>query len=251
MHEAATGPGSRDVAGQLPALFTAEARRRWASGALDAGLTPPTGGGYLPCAAPSAAVPGEQGLYMRGECPEGAVVALYPGVVYDATDLPVMYRFILNGNGYVVFRQDGVLIDARPTKPSSDVYNMAVEREKAQNKHIVPPDANPWAVGHFANHPPPGMEDNVALVRVDLSPADVAAVGREWLPVVNFRPPAAEDVPLRTVLVVAKRDLHHGEELLLDYKLSSDTDRRPDWYAPVGSHVEATPVGAPTDAESA
>ncbi|KAB2623997.1 hypothetical protein D8674_015657 [Pyrus ussuriensis x Pyrus communis] len=57
-----------------------------------------------------------QGLFLNGECDVGAVVAVYPGVVYS----PAYYRYIpgyprVNAqNSYLITRYDGTVINAQP-----------------------------------------------------------------------------------------------------------------------------------------
>lgn len=206
-----------------------------ADGSPDALPLPPAGLTHLPASRVSRAVGGgERGLYLRGDCAAGDLVALYPGVVFDLSDLPMMHTHLLRDNGYVIMRRDGVLIDARQAPPSSSVWEMACARERACGREPpAAPRENVWALGHYANHPPCGMEDNVRLIPLDMSRADVEAVGRRWIPNVNFRPPVDGDWAIRTVALVALRPIAHGEEVLLDYRLSSDADRRPAWYRPV------------------
>ena len=92
-----------------------------------------------------------------------------------------------------------------------------------------------YACGSLVNHPPSGTQPNVVTV-----PLDVNAESSEELRVffrsinANFRPPADTDVALKTIMLVASRDLA-DEELWLNYKLSGDT--KPTWYSP----VEAAP----------
>lgn len=205
-------------------------------GSPDALPPPPAGLAHLPARRPSrAAGGGEYGLYVRGGCRAGALVALYPGVVYEVSDLPMMHGHLLHGNFYVVTRRDGVLVDGRQAPPSSSVFEMAAARERASGREPpAPPSGNPWACGHFANHPPAGAADNARLLPLDLTAEDLESIGRRWVPNVNFRPPAAGDpLALRTVALVALKPIAHGEEVLLDYRLSSAPEQRPPWYQPV------------------
>jgi len=51
---------------------------------------------------------------------------------------------------------------------------------------------------------------------------------------VNFRAPCDGDKLLRTVVLIAKRELE-DEELWLNYKLESDDT--PEWYSPVSNSL--------------
>jgi hypothetical protein len=221
---------------RLQAIFAEEARAVWPDD--DAATTdepdapPPLT--FLPRGRPSLAVPGELGLFASGACDAGTLVALYPGVVYDSSDLPMMHTHLLAANGFVIARRDGVLIDGRQTAPSSTVFAMAQAREAAAGRTpLAALAANPWARGHYANHPPEGVADSVALYPLDLTATHLDAIGWRWLPNVNFRPPAAGDWALRTVVLIALRPLAHGAELFLDYRLDSDAAARPPWYSKV------------------
>ena len=89
------------------------------------------------------------GVFLTGSAAPGSVVAFYPGVTYELTDvlmLPGGTRFF-QGNGHLMARfVDKALIDASP---------------KALK--MVPQDAldNPLSVAHIVNHPPRGAEPNV------------------------------------------------------------------------------------------
>ena len=55
--------------------------------------------------AQSSASGGSEGVFIRGRCDAGTVLAVYPGVVYSAFDLPLMTKTVLPGNHYSMFRE--------------------------------------------------------------------------------------------------------------------------------------------------
>ncbi|GLT87093.1 hypothetical protein SLE2022_051930 [Rubroshorea leprosula] len=135
-----------------------------------------------------------QGLFLNGEANVGAVIALYPGVIFS----PAYYRYIPGyprvdaQNPYLITRYDGTVINAQPwgsggetrefwdgtivpeTRPSSEVTEKGSDRFwKLLSKPLASPRVgtggemlerrNPLALAHFANHPEKGMVPNVMV----------------------------------------------------------------------------------------
>ena len=148
-----------------------------------------------------------------------------------------MYPMICPDNGYIMFRKDGIFIDGREDGPSAMTKQAASMRDMAKKKDVpatvaalVRPTAQ-WAVGHLVNHPPKGILPNVETTPVDLVPDSLPEVLHALGSInFNFRVPCDGDYLLRTVVIVAKRDVE-DEEIWLDYKLESDSP--PAWYSPV------------------
>ncbi|KAM5566397.1 hypothetical protein ABKV19_014866 [Rosa sericea] len=139
-----------------------------------------------------------QGLFLNGECDVGAVVAVYPGVIYS----PAYYRYIPGyprvdaQNSYLITRYDGTVINAKPWGSGGETRdfwdgltvpeirpNMQVD-EKGSDRLLKllskPLDGrrlgesgdiierrNPLALAHFANHPAKGVEPNVMICPYD------------------------------------------------------------------------------------
>lgn len=149
-----------------------------------------------------------QGLFLDGEADVGAVVALYPGVVY----YPAYYRYIPGyprvdaQNPYLISRYDGAVINAQPwglggdkreawngikmadVKPDLKVSEKGSDRvwkllskplEGTQGNNIgdVLERRNPLALAHYANHPAKGMQPNVMICPYDfpLTESDMRA----------------------------------------------------------------------------
>ncbi|VAI46877.1 unnamed protein product [Triticum turgidum subsp. durum] len=140
-----------------------------------------------------------QGLFLSGEANVGAVLAIYPGVIYS----PAYYRYIPGYpridacNSYLITRYDGTIINAKPwhlggetreiwdgsdpvdyntTPPinpesNSDrawrMLNKPLQKSGSENFGDVLERRNPLAFGHFANHPPGGSTPNVMICPYD------------------------------------------------------------------------------------
>ncbi|TVU29103.1 hypothetical protein EJB05_20652 [Eragrostis curvula] len=140
-----------------------------------------------------------QGLFLSGEANVGAILAIYPGVIYS----PAYYRYIPGYpridacNNYLITRYDGTIIDAKPwcfggetrelwdgsglvnynamspkgSESNSDrVWRMLskpLEKSVRENFGEVLERRNPLAFGHFANHPPQGSAPNVMICPYD------------------------------------------------------------------------------------
>ncbi|XP_052144257.1 uncharacterized protein LOC127763560 [Oryza glaberrima] len=157
-----------------------------------------------------------QGLFLSGETNAGAVLAIYPGVVYS----PAYYRYIPGYpkidacNNYLITRYDGTIIDAKPWQLGGDSreiwdgsdlvdYNAVPSKSQESNSdrawrmlskplkkgHTenfgeVLERRNPLAFGHFANHPPKGSTPNVMICPYDfpLTEKDM----RVYIPNITF-----------------------------------------------------------------
>ncbi|XP_062107915.1 uncharacterized protein LOC133818838 isoform X2 [Humulus lupulus] len=139
-----------------------------------------------------------QGLYLNGEVEVGAVVAIYPGVIYS----PAYYRYIPGyptvdaTNPYLITRYDGTVINAQPwglgdeirevwdalTVPKVSLNMQGDEKGAGQlqkivnvpfkNKQVnyggdVIERRNPLAFAHYANHPAKGVAPNVMICPYD------------------------------------------------------------------------------------
>ncbi|XP_009627913.1 uncharacterized protein [Nicotiana tomentosiformis] len=139
-----------------------------------------------------------QGLFLHGEADVGAVLALYPGVIYS----PAYYRYIPGyprvdaQNSYLITRYDGTVINAQPWGAGGESqeiwngsslpepkYNMQVDEKGSERiwrmlskpldgtrlggNHEVLERRNPLAFAHFANHPAKDMVPNVMICPYD------------------------------------------------------------------------------------
>jgi hypothetical protein len=203
----------------------------------------------------SAGVGAGNGVFLTGSTPPGSVIAFYPGVTYELTDvlmLPGGTRFF-QGNGHLMARFDKAIVDASPK---------ALE--------LVSHDGldNPMSVAHLVNHPPRSAEPNVLPAPIDWYPARVPHELVPLMPNVSYlnssakqraqlesgganpqsrardlsdwvrtsladglRPPEPElGRPLKGLALIAARPLK-DEELFLNYRLNP-RNKYPDWYTP-------------------
>ncbi|KAL4303129.1 hypothetical protein GQ457_10G018740 [Hibiscus cannabinus] len=165
-----------------------------------------------------------QGLFLNGEANVGAVIAIYPGVIYS----PAYYRYIpgyprVNAqNTYLITRYDGTVINAQPwgyggetrelwdgsktldtrsntnvTEKGSDRFwkmlSKPLESSRVGSGGEVLERRNPLAFAHFANHPAKEMVPNVMVCPYDfpLTEKDM----RTYIPNIAFG--SAEEVNMR------------------------------------------------------
>ena len=99
---------------------------------------------------------------------------------------------------------------------------------------------NPYAVGHFINHPPPDVASNVKLVDFDLPYTFFPSYMGRYIPIMNAGDIEHEDnnkkltrnsENMRAVALVAQQTIAHGDELFFDYieEKCTEIDYTPDW----------------------
>lgn len=242
------------------------------------------------------------GLFIKGRAGPGTVVSMYPGVIYS----PSQYRYMPGypkvdvDNGYLISRYDGLVVDGKPWGKGDDKRewwdghngssSFDVEPERLRppgfwqfvggRKVIQGPlegaeleRRSPIALGHFANHPPEGVQPNLMICPYTFSIASEQSM-RPYIPNVMFgndeeldmqrrgplwinegkkqRPEVADGRRLSTVEMVEEpatgvSDVHtlvlvatrevSDEELFLNYRLSSYI-QQPSWYHPVNVEEE-------------
>lgn len=202
-------------------------------------------------------------------------------------------------NGYLISRYDGLVVDGKPWGKGDDKrewwdghngssFDVEPERPPPPSfwqfvgggKVIQGPlegaeleRRSPIALGHFANHPPEGVQPNLMICPYTFSIASEQSM-RPYIPNVMFgndeeldmqrrcplwinegkkqRPEVADDRRLSTVEMAEKpatgvSDVHtlvlvatrevSDEELFLNYRLSSYI-QQPSWYHPVNVEEE-------------
>lgn len=153
----------------------------------------------------------------KGFVPKGAIVALYPGTVYQAYE-PIFFQSIRNP---FVFRCiDGVLIDGNDKGISKMVFRSCRGRDRvgffmtSDDSWLTNDPLNPLAVGQYVNNCSDECSANVCYQEYDV-PDTFPIELRQYLPNVNF----SQDVrgPLRCVVLISLRDITAGEELLSNY----------------------------------
>ncbi|KAJ3605252.1 hypothetical protein NHX12_027302 [Muraenolepis orangiensis] len=167
----------------------------------------------MPSSVPLAGV----GVFVTGGfVPKGAVVAMYPGTVYQPHQ-PVFFQSIRN---QFVFRCiDGVLVDGNDKGISKVVYKSCSNRDMLGPYRLSDPSwltarpKNPLAIGQYVNNCSDSPA-NVCYQEYDL-PKGFPLELHQYLPNVKYSHTVHR--PLRCVVLVSLRDILPGEELFSNY----------------------------------
>ncbi|XVF66999.1 hypothetical protein PTKIN_Ptkin10aG0085100 [Pterospermum kingtungense] len=155
-----------------------------------------------------------QGLFLNGKANVGAVIAMYPGVIYS----PAYYQYIPGYHGvdaqnaYLITRYDGTVINSQPwgyggetrelwdgsimqdLRPNAELeegsdrswkmLGKPLENSRVGSGSEILERRNPLAFAHFANHPAKEMVPNVMVCPYDfpLSEKNV----RVYIPNISF-----------------------------------------------------------------
>lgn len=153
----------------------------------------------------------------KGFVPKGAIVAMYPGTVYQVYE-PILLQSIRNP---FVFRCiDGVLIDGNDKGISKMVFKSCSGRDRigpfmmSDTSWLTATPQNPLAVGQYVNNCSNERPANVCYQEYDV-PDMFPIELRQYLPNVNY----CQDTQrlLRCVVLVSLRDITAGEELFSNY----------------------------------
>ncbi|XP_030049014.1 SET domain-containing protein 9 isoform X2 [Microcaecilia unicolor] len=154
---------------------------------------------------PSSLISAGMGVFVsKGYVPKGAVVAMYPGTVYQKHE-PIFFQSI--GNPFVFRCIDGILIDGNDKGISKAVYRSCSRRDQlgpfkmSDVTWLTSCPQNPLAVGQYVNNCSTDRAANVCYQEFDV--------------LENF--PLELRRPLRCVVLVALRDIKEGQELLSNY----------------------------------
>ena len=237
--------------------------------------------GHALAARPSSIPGAGAGVFVEAATPlpPGTLVAFYPGAAYPPLTHRALpgYPQVDRGGAFLMARYDGTILDAAAWgRGAGDACGAPLrDREGGGANPVIPGPAaaaveaalgrgcdprNPLALGHLANHPPPGGAPNVMAAAVDVvrwAGSVLAAEPwlRRYLPVAvcgeeeegkhgeeeargGGANPPAQPTPLPLLALVAVRPLPPGTELLLNYRLSPHL-AKPDWYAAVDEDEDA------------
>nr|XP_033786969.1 SET domain-containing protein 9 isoform X3 [Geotrypetes seraphini] len=153
----------------------------------------------------------------KGSVPKGAVVAMYPGTVYQKHE-PIFFQSI--GNPFIFRCIDGILIDGNDKGISKAVYRSCSRRDQlgpfkmSDVTWLTSCPWNPLAVGQYVNNCSTDRAANVCYQEFDVL-EDFPLELRQYLPNINYSHDT--EGPLRCVVLVALRDIKEGEELLSNY----------------------------------
>lgn len=128
---------------------------------------------------PSQAAHGryEAGVYLRGKCAPGSVVAVYPGAVYSSemTQRAIDYGHLGNPRVLrsIVPRFDDTIIDCfaeytgDENVPGKDSPGEESSRGNTSKNSLSHPLKNAYALAQHVRHPPEGVSANVMRIQVD------------------------------------------------------------------------------------
>uniref|UniRef100_A0A8D0HEF5 SET domain containing 9 n=1 Tax=Sphenodon punctatus TaxID=8508 RepID=A0A8D0HEF5_SPHPU len=166
----------------------------------------------------SSLISAGMGIFVTKGCvPEGAVVSMYPGTVYQKYE-PVFFQSI--GNPFIFRCIDGVLIDGNDKGLSKVVYTSCSKRDQlgplkmSDISWLTSAVQNPLAVGQYVNNCSSDKAANVCYQEFDV-PECFPIELQQYLPNIRYR----HDIQshLRCVVLVALRDIKQGEELFSNY----------------------------------
>ncbi|KAI0561333.1 SET domain containing protein [Gracilaria domingensis] len=188
--------------------------------------------GYAPVIAPSNVPDAGNGLFISGTAPAGCLVALFPGMFYQPSEIPQQLSDL------AICRYDGVIVDS-----SHDVcINASFQDHQKELYH-------PFGTAHYANHGAPNTLQFLLDIRSNRLPAHLSALipvqeavtsrirffngladmaARQRVPGVELYTKEGKNV-LRTVALVALRDIADGEEVLFNYRFNPQISL-PSWY---------------------
>jgi hypothetical protein len=168
------------------------------------------------------------GVVVEGFVAAGTLLCVYPGQVW----WPGTYAGPPD-NEYAIARYDGVVLDALDwdAKARAAALLQHARAQAGVSERAALADErfrNPFALGSFVNHPPPGALPNVMQVPFDFPkdqrfvPHEIASPKRPIYMLDSF----LETTP--SLLLIASRNLR-DEELFLNYRFNPALPY-PDWY---------------------
>lgn len=156
----------------------------------------------------------------RGFAPQGTLVAFYPGTVYMPSDS----KFFQSLNNPFLFRcSDGICIDGKSTGMSKSIYKSCGMRDNMGRFKFcdftwLDPHSSDCCflnTGQFVNNQNQSFQQNVEYLEVDVPHRTLPLHLRKFFPNINYC--NLEMNFVRTVVLVATRDIFEGEELFSNY----------------------------------
>ena len=168
------------------------------------------------------------GVVVEGFVPAGSVVCIYPGKIW----WPGTYAGPPD-NEYAISRYDGVIVDAlhwdTKARESAMQQHARLEAGASGKPEAEERFRNPFALGSFVNHPPPGEQPNVMQVPYEFKkdlryvPHEMGSDRRPLYMLDSF----LDSTP--SIVLIATRNLR-DEELFLNYRFNPALPY-PDWYS--------------------
>ena len=153
----------------------------------------------------------------KGVAHEGSVVAMYPGTVYHPGDSILLQSI---SNSYVFQCCDGVFIDGKHNGISGIFYKSIAGKNQLGPYNTCDHSwltlknlNNPLACGQIVNNGGP-KNANVCYCEIDLDLKMVPLKQRKFIPNISHSEPSPL---LRMVVLVARRNITEGDEVLSSY----------------------------------
>lgn len=177
-------------------------------------------------------------LFSDKVVPAGTLLGFYPGVhhtsesiqssilkIYPQTELP----YILRWNGDAIFHDQHLFFPPFKLGYGCEEYVERIERlEKTLPIEVRPSQINPYALGHFINHPPPQTPPNVCFIDFEISETFFPSFLLQHFPYMRQSlNPSNPPFPYTVIGVISLCPLQN-QELFVNY----GSERFPDGYAP-------------------
>jgi len=173
----------------------------------------------------SIAGAGDGVFVISGKVEALSLVAFYPGTVYYPME-PKFFQSL--GNSFILKCLDGVMIDGKDNGISKRIFRSASARDKIGSyascdcSWLTNDLMNPLSMGQYINNATKDSLANVTYQEVDV-PISFPLQLRKYIPNVHFTPRQLNDDVdkgdrfVRTVILIALRDIYAGEELFSSY----------------------------------
>lgn len=199
--------------------------------------------GYVPLVQSSRVQGAGNGLFVRGEARAGSLLAVFPGLFFNMSDVPSQLSDL------AIARYDGVIIDS--SHPIS--INVPSQQQDERGNDVATGQMeHPFATAHYANHGMPNAlqfmidvpRNSLPSHMYDLVPVRAAPKQRSMLSILDKwadlafiqRVSGSElytkqgEHVLKTVGLLALRDIHDGEEIRFNYRFNPQAKQLPHWY---------------------
>jgi len=184
------------------------------------------------------------GVFIYGHTLPGTVLAIYPGKVYSGgSSIPEDVR---HSNEYLIARYDSMVIDGRgwdelalKAHKDRNLLTYGANLEIVDGLDSLKKFRNPYGIGNYINHPPPGTESNVLCIAYDIpmfedryNPFVIPRELRPFIP--NIQVTTDKWFPRRncaacSMVVISIKHLQ-DEELFLNYRFNPALPY-PEWYS--------------------
>ncbi|XP_057299670.1 SET domain-containing protein 9-like [Hydractinia symbiolongicarpus] len=164
-------------------------------------------------------------IVASGRIKQDTIVALYPGTVYYPME-PIFFQSL--GNPFILKCIDGILIDGNNKGISKRIYRSSAARDKigpylpCDTSWLLDKLSNPLSIGQYINNATTDYPANVTYMELDI-PTNFPLHLLKYIPNIHFNNPVhlkqsqEESRYIRTVILLALRDITEGEELFSSY----------------------------------